>query len=70
MRAVPQSPALPLIPSPKMAFLSILRAVVVSAVLFTSVSAKSCTKPEVRKEWRSISSEERACWIDAIQVLS
>jgi len=57
-----------------MAFLNILRIAVVSTLLFTTVSGAAvgatCTNPKVRKEWRSISSDERAAWIDGIKVSS
>lgn len=57
-----------------MAFLNILRIAVVATLLFTSVSGAAvgatCTNPKVRKEWRSISSDERAAWIDGIKVSS
>ena len=51
-----------------MALLHILRITLVSALLFTSVGARGCHTPRVRKEWRSISSDERAAWIDAVKV--
>jgi hypothetical protein len=51
-----------------MVLLSILRITLVSVLLFTSVSGH-CTNPKVRKEWRCISSDERASWINAVKVL-
>ena len=50
-----------------MVLLHILRLALVSALLFISVSGH-CTTPKVRKEWRRISSDERAAWINAIKV--
>ena len=47
--------------------LDILRIALVSALLFTSVSGH-CTTPKVRKEWRRLSPDERASWINAVKV--
>lgn len=52
-----------------MAFLNILRITLVSALLFTSASGV-CVSPSVRREWRSISSDERAAWVNAVKVTS
>jgi len=52
-----------------MAFLDILRVVLLSSLFLTSVNA-ACKSPRVRKEWRSISSAERAAWIKAVNCLA
>ena len=51
----------------KMALLHILRIALVSALLFTSASGQ-CTTPKVRKEWRCLSPDQRASWINAVKV--
>jgi hypothetical protein len=45
----------------------LFRLALVSAFLFTSVSGH-CTTPQVRKEWRCISPDERAAWLEAVKV--
>ncbi|KAF9647444.1 Di-copper centre-containing protein [Thelephora ganbajun] len=52
-----------------MTFLCILRFILISALLFTSVSGH-CRKPRVRREWRSISTTKRASWINAVKCLA
>ena len=47
--------------------LHILRVALVSALLFRYVSGH-CRTPRVRKEWRCISPDERASWINAVKV--
>lgn len=47
--------------------LTFLRVALVSTLLFTSVSGH-CTTPKVRKEWRCLSPDERASWLNAIKV--
>ena len=47
--------------------LHIFSIVLVSALLSVSVSGQ-CTSPKVRREWRSISPDERASWLKAIKV--
>ena len=32
------------------------------------VAQKGCTNPSIRREWRSMSPQERAEWIDAVKV--
>lgn len=53
----------------RMAPLHPLRIALVSALLLTSVSGH-CRAPRVRREWRSITSDERASWINAVNVCS
>jgi len=52
-----------------MAFLNFLRIAVISTLLFTSVNG-ACNNPKVRQEWRSISSDDRAAWLNAIKCLA
>ncbi|KAF9647450.1 Di-copper centre-containing protein [Thelephora ganbajun] len=52
-----------------MTFVCVLRFILVSALLFVSVSGH-CLIPEVRREWRSISPIERASWINAVKCLA
>ena len=37
---------------------------------FTTVYAGHCKKPRVRREWRSISEDERKEWVNAVKVRS
>lgn len=50
-----------------MGALHILQIVLASTLLFVSVNG-GCTNPQVRKEWRNLSSDERAAWINAVKV--
>jgi len=50
-------------------FLGVVRALLIS-VLVSAALADKCHKPKVRKEWRALSSGERANWIDAVNVHS
>jgi len=44
---------------------------VLALVIASAVGVSGhCTKPRVRREWRSISAEERSCWINAIKCLA
>lgn len=51
-----------------MASLHILRVALVSVLFFAFVDGNHCFVPRVRREWRSISSDERASWIEAVKV--
>ena len=44
-------------------------AIVAATLCGQSVTAKvQCSNPSVRREWRTLTSDERAEWIDAVKV--
>lgn len=59
-------------PLPSLEIMSIFRSVklaLAAAALFgQAVTAHSCLNPSVRREWRSLSTHERAEWISAVKV--
>lgn len=56
-----------LLPCTRMVLLHILRITLVSALLFASVRGH-CTNPKIRREWRRLSPDERAAWLNAVKV--
>ena len=47
--------------------LHFLRIALVSVFFFTTVNG-DCSNPKVRKEWRKLTSDERTCWLNAVNV--
>jgi hypothetical protein len=50
-------------------FLAVARVLLLSILVSAVAGNNSCQEPKVRREWRALEPDERAEWIDAVNVL-